>query len=299
MSVQLKIARAGPLVTIQDAGRRGYFQDGISASGPMDVGAFNYAGDMLGTSATTGLEITTAGVDFTISGGEISVSFTGGEFTLFINGVALGWNCIQLLKSDDFVEVKPGPKGNYGYIRFNADIDVPKVLGSRSTNLIVSLGGLEGRALMAGDVLGFVPATEAPAAAQKVTPDNDGAPIRFIWGIHADHFNAKVRDDLNTKPFHISTRMDRMGVRLVDDQKIFADARILSLVSEPVVSGDIQILGDGTPIILMRDHQPTGGYPRIGTVISADLDRFAQLRPGAEVHFNSVTVDHAQLVRRK
>ena len=92
--------------------------------------------------------------------------------------------------------------------------------------------------------------------------------------------------------------MDRMGVRLADDGKVFAGASILSLVSDPILAGDIQILGDGTPIVLMRDHQPTGGYPRIGTVISADLDRFSQMRAGEAVAFEPVSVEHAQRLLR-
>ena len=89
-----------------------------------------------------------------------------------------------------------------------------------------------------------------------------------------------------------------MGVRLTDSERVFADATILSLASDAIVPGDIQILGDGTPIVLMRDHQPTGGYPRIATVVSADLDRFAQLRPGTAVAFASVTVEHAHALLR-
>jgi allophanate hydrolase subunit 2 len=85
-----------------------------------------------------------------------------------------------------------------------------------------------------------------------------------------------------------------MGVRLTDPQQIFRNQRRLNLVSDAIVPGDIQILGDGTPIVLMRDHQPTGGYPRIATVVSADLDRFAQLRPGTEVRFRPVTLEHAR-----
>ncbi len=75
---------------------------------------------------------------------------------------------------------------------------------------------------------------------------------------------------------------------------MFAASRILSLVSDAIVPGDIQILGDGTPIVLMRDHQPTGGYPRIATIVSADLDRFAQMRPGEAVHFRAVTLEHGR-----
>jgi len=89
-----------------------------------------------------------------------------------------------------------------------------------------------------------------------------------------------------------------MGVRLVDEDGVFGGQSILSLVSDPVLPGDIQILGDGTPIVLMRDHQPTGGYPRIGTIISADLDRFAQMRPGSVLAFMPVSVDHAHRLLR-
>jgi allophanate hydrolase subunit 2 len=85
-----------------------------------------------------------------------------------------------------------------------------------------------------------------------------------------------------------------MGVRLRDPGGVFAGQRRLSLVSDAIVPGDIQILGDGVPIVLMRDHQPTGGYPRIATVVSADLDRFAQMRPGAPVRFRPVTLEHAR-----
>ncbi len=119
-------------------------------------------------------------------------------------------------------------------------------------------------------------------------------PIRVVWGIHADRFDNAMRQRFVTDDFVVSPQLDRMGVRLADRKRVFADAKILSLVSDAVVPGDIQILGDGTPIVLMRDHQPTGGYPRIATVASADFDRFAQMRPGTEVRFEPVTVAHAE-----
>jgi allophanate hydrolase len=116
--------------------------------------------------------------------------------------------------------------------------------------------------------------------------------------LHADLFSAALRQLFLTSGFVVSSRLDRMGVRLKDPDGIFADAANLSLVSDAIVPGDIQILGDGTPIVLMRDHQPTGGYARIATVITADLDRFAQLRPGSPVAFLPVTVEHAQALLR-
>jgi allophanate hydrolase subunit 2 len=132
------------------------------------------------------------------------------------------------------------------------------------------------------------------ASIEPALPAPEHGPIRFVWGLHANLFVAEVRQAFVERPFVVSTRLDRMGVRLTDSSGVFSGAPILSLVSDAVVPGDVQILGDGTPIVLMRDHQPTGGYPRIATVISADLDRFAQLRPGTELAFAPVSLHKAR-----
>ena len=125
-------------------------------------------------------------------------------------------------------------------------------------------------------------------------PTSADGPIRVIWGIHADLFHPAVRRRFVEEAFEISTSLDRMGVRLVDRDGVFREQRRLNLVSDAIVAGDIQILGDGTPTVLMRDHQATGGYPRIATVVTADFDRFAQMRPGSEVRFRPVTLEHAR-----
>jgi 5-oxoprolinase (ATP-hydrolysing) subunit C len=182
-------------------------------------------------------------------------------------------------------------------VRFDQEIDVTPLLGSRATNSTVGLGGFKGRALAAGDRLTLLSiSADVQLGSADPQPPDDG-PIRIIWGIHADLFRPPVRDAFLAEPFRISPRLDRMGVRLDDPAGVFAGSEILSLVSDAIVPGDIQILGDGTPIVLMRDHQPTGGYPRIATVVSADLDRFAQLRPGTTVSFAAVSLTHAAALR--
>jgi len=284
------ITRAGPLATLQDAGRFGMLAQGISASGPMERGGFAAAGVLLPQAGHTAIEFTTAGLAFRAEG-SLRVGCAGGHFSLAINGKAREWPAQLRLDEGDEVEITPGPAGNYGYLRFDREIDVPPVLGSRATNLTVGLGGYKGRALRAGDRLALGTAG-APAAPAR-EPAADG-PIRVLWGLHADLFDAKARNDFATVGFIVSTGLDRMGVRLTDPGQIFRTQRRLSLVSDAIVPGDIQILGDGTPIVLMRDHQPTGGYPRIATVVDADLDRFAQMRPGTEVRFRPVTLEHAR-----
>jgi len=293
VSARLSISRAGPATTIQDAGRFGMLQHGISESGPMDRGAFRRAGAMLGRAGGEAIEFSAAGLDFAIEDGAAAAAFTGGAFSLRINGEAAGWPVRGALRAGDRVEITPGPAGNYGYVRFDRTIDVPPVLGSRATNLVAGLGGLENRALRAGDVLtlsGF----EGGVAAETAPAEGGEGPIRFIWGLHAELFAPAMRQAFLDTPFRVSRRLDRMGVRLEDPAGVFAGMEALSLVSDAVVAGDVQILGDGTPIVLMRDHQPTGGYPRIATVISVDLDRLAQMRPGSELAFRPVTLHKAR-----
>lgn len=262
------ILRAGPLTTLQDAGRFGMLRHGISASGPMDAGAFAAAGAALEQAGSTAIEFT-QGLSLQVDG-----------------DVTLAWPEVRRLKAGETLDIAPAA-GNYGYLRFERELDVAPVLGSRSTNVTVGLGGHNGRALKAGDKLTLGELgrpVKAPAVAT-----GEGA-IRIIWGLHADLFDSPLRQRFIDTAFTVTTSLDRMGVRLSDPGAIFRDQRRLSLVSDAIVPGDIQILGDGTPIVLMRDHQPTGGYPRIATIVSDDLDRFAQMRPGTQLSFRPVTL---------
>jgi allophanate hydrolase len=294
---RMLITRAGPLATIQDAGRFGMLRYGIGESGPMDRAGFAAAGQRL-QSAGAAIEFTRAGLDFVVEEGPVAAGFAGGSFTLARNGASEPWPAVLKLEEGDSVSVRPGADGNYGYVRFDREIDVPLVLGSRATNVTVGLGGLGDRPLAAGDRLRLgleaPPTTVAPLAPPPVV---DG-PIRVVWGIHADLFDRELRQFFVSARFRIASQMDRMGVRLVDEDGVFAGFAALSLVSDAVVCGDIQVLGDGSPIVLMRDHQPTGGYPRIATIIGADLDRFAQMRAGTEIRFSPVTVEHALGIAR-
>lgn len=295
MAGEIVIERVGPLTTIQDAGRFGFLAHGISASGPMDAGSFVRAGRLAG-SAGAGIEFSSQGLELTVSGGPVMAGWDGGVFDVTLNGERLGWPGAVLLRDGDRLAILAGTVGNYGYLRFGGDIDVPLVLGSKATSMRARIGGLDGRALRRGDRLGVTDAgTVAGAAAADAIEDG---PVRFVWGLHSEAFSAALRENFVTRSFRVSSMMDRMGVRLRDEAGVFAEAKILSLVSDPVICGDIQILGDGTPIVLGRDHQPTGGYPRIGTIVTADLDRFFQLRPNAAVMFAPVGLEQAQALWR-
>lgn len=305
----LVITRAGPLATIQDHGRPGHLVHGVAASGPMDRRAFSAAEEAAGVPCGAGIEFTASGIAFRYQGQGVVMGLAGGAFVATRNGAPLNWPGSVSLADGDLIDIRAGAWGNYGYVRFSSEIDVPVIMGSRSSNVTVGFGGFEGRALKAGDVLPLNTASKTllskTSAVQRdtihVPTDVDVASrylIRFVWGIHAEVFSPDLRTTFSGAPFIISRRMDRMGVRLDDPLGVFRGKSILTLVSDPVVPGDIQILGDGTPIVLMRDHQPTGGYPRIGTIIDADIDRFAQVRTGKEIIFQSVTVKHAHDISR-
>jgi biotin-dependent carboxylase-like uncharacterized protein len=293
---RLIITRAAPLTTIQDGGRFGMLGHGVSASGPMDQVAFAEAGAALESAGSTAIEFTRAGIGFRIEGGKVGAAVAGGSFSLAVNGHRRSWPAALGLGDGDLVEITPGAAGNYGYVRFVAELGVPLVLGSRATNLVAGLGGFQGRALAAGDSLPLIP-SESVVGRPVPAPVSSGS-FRILWGLHADLFSSPLRQKFLAAAFRVSSRMDRMGVRLEDPSGVFARAEILSLVSDAVVAGDIQILGDGTPIVLMRDHQPTGGYPRLATIMSADLSRFAQLRPGSEVRFTAITPIKAEALFR-
>lgn len=287
--MSIVIHRAGPMATLQDEGRFGMLAHGVSASGPMDRAAYAAAGLALGSAGRTAIEFT-QGIEFEVDE-KVFLGFAGGDFSISYQGSEVPWPGALALKARTRIAITPGSSGNYGYLRFDREVDVPLLLGSRSTNVAVGLGGFKGRALKAGDRLAFgglgarVEASEVKAG--------DG-PIRVIWGLHASLLDAATRQGFVEQSYLISTSLDRMGVRLIDPVGVFAAQKQLSLVSDAIVPGDIQILGDGTPIVLMRDHQPTGGYPRIATIVTADLDRFAQMRPGTEVRFQPVTLEHAR-----
>ena len=295
MSAVLSITRVGPLTSIQDLGRFGMLRHGISASGPMDRAASLAAGEVAG-GGQGGIEFTMAGLELNVAGGRCRAGLAGGNFVLRLNGQALAWPGAVEIGTGDTLAITPGAWGNYGYLRFDGDIVAPPTMGSIATSSRAGLGGLDGRALRVGDVIELTGSGAEPMV--PAMRDRLDGPIRVIWGIHADLFPQVLRQKFIDSSFTISTRLDRMGVRLNDGGKVFADASNLSLVSDAIVPGDIQILGDGTPIVLMRDHQPTGGYPRIATVITADLDRFGQLRPASAVAFEPVTVEHAHALLR-
>jgi biotin-dependent carboxylase-like uncharacterized protein len=196
----------------------------------------------------------------------------------------------------DVLELAPAT-GARGYLAVPGGIDVPVVLGSRSTVLGAGFGGLDGRALRPGDRLAagdpdrLLPPAQWPGTAAP-EPVDAGHPLRVVPCPHADELGHATLEGLRTTPWTVSPTSDRVGIRL--DGPALDPGTATELASHGVTEGAVQLPPDGRPIVLLVDHQPTGGYPVVAVVISADRARLGQLAPGAAAHFEVATAGQAR-----
>ncbi len=291
----LVVVSPGLLGTVQDLGRPGLQRQGVSEGGAIDPRALWEGAALLEQPATlAALEMTLVGGTFRAEGAPVRVALTGAAFEVAVNETPMPWRTAFTLSPGQSLTIGRARDGVYGYLHLQGGIDVPSVLGSRSTHVRASFGGIEGRAVRAGDRL-----CAGAAAARSDTDILDvpapAAPtvVRILWGVHADEFTPDERARFLATTFRLAAQRDRMGARLDGAERPFTTARGLKLISDAVVLGDVQIPGDGQPVVLLADRQPTGGYPRIATVSSADLPAFAQLPTGAPVRFAATTPEDA------
>ena len=300
MTAALKILAAGPGVTLQDAGRRGYLRFGVTGAGPMDRPAMATVNRAVGAAAgATAIEISLGGLDVTAEGTPLQIAIAGGGFDISLDEQRLPLAVRLMLRPGSRLRVRAGAFGAWCYLAVAGRIDVPPVLGSNATHTRSSLGGLQGRALIAGDVLPIVEPNACEESLAAVTAPwlapIDG-PIRLVLGPQADYFSQDQIARFCSQQWIVSNRSDRMAYFLDGPQ--IAPANGLDIVSDGIVMGAIQVLGDGRPMVLMADRQVTGGYPKIATVIGPDLGRLAQTRPGSQVRFAAVTIEAAVEARR-
>lgn len=299
MSV-LAIEAAGPGVTLQDGGRRGYLRFGITAAGPMDPLMFATANRALAKPpGATALEISTGGLAVSAPEGPLGLALVSAGFRATLDGDPLPPACTLTLEPGRTLTVRAGGAGAWGYLAVHGTLDVAPVLGSTATHTRSALGGLGGRGLRAGDRLRVVEARPGEGAPQRLLApwlDRDPGRIRVVLGPQDDYF---ARDQIAAfldRPWTVSPRGDRMACFL--DGMPLTHAKGHDIVSDGVAMGAIQVPGNGLPIILMADRQSTGGYPKIATVIGPDLGRLAQAQGGQRITFASVSVAEAVAARR-
>ena len=304
MSAAVRILSAGPGVTLQDGGRRGLLRFGVTPAGPMDVGA--YAAVLMAAEAAIGaaaIEVSLGGVELAAEGETIGLAIAGGAFDIRLDGVSLPAACALALSPGARLSIRAGAGGAWCYVAPFAVVDLPLVLGSLATHVRSRLGPFGGRALQAGDALPLIALRSPPKEPLQILAPwlipglaPGAAPLRALPGPQDDYFSSAAETLFYETQWRVSPRCDRMAYRL--DGAALDHARGHDIVSDGVARGAVQIPGDGAPLVLMADRQPTGGYPKIAHVIAADLDALAQLRPGEPVRFSRATHGEAVDARR-
>lgn len=296
----LRILKAGPGVTLQDGGRHGYLRFGVTPAGPMDRLAFDTANRALcNAPGMTAIEVGLGGLEFTVETTPLTIAIAGGDFAITLDGRRIPPAVLLLLNVGAVVKIAAGAAGAWCYVALAGRVLVPPMLGSTATHARSGFGGLEGRPLANGDRL-RIAEPRMPAAASGILEapwlDRPSDVIRVILGPQDDYFGAEQVAAFLEGPWRLSGRGDRMAYFL--EGPGLEHAQGFNIVSDGVAMGAIQVPGEGQPIVLMADRQPTGGYPKIATVIGPDLGRLAQARPGSTMRFQAVTVDEAVAARR-
>jgi biotin-dependent carboxylase-like uncharacterized protein len=293
----LHVERAGPLVTIQDAGRPGLMRFGVPASGPMDRFAHAAANVVLGRPVeSTTVEISLGGLSLSCASGSVTVALCGGGFNVRHSGELCSTWTVRTLHRGDTFQVDAGRWGSWCYLAFSGDLVASRWLGSTSTHVRSDFGG---GVVRTGTDLVIESATVDDARDGPVEPPPIAQPTpvaRVVLGPQFECFQPDAISTLLNNAFTLTTAYDRMGVRLQGPELVLDNA--LAIPSSPIVRGSIQVAGDGVPTLLFADHQTTGGYPKIATVIACDVDRAAQLRAGDAIRFEPIDAAAAVLAAR-
>ena len=291
----LKIMQPGVLTTVQDAGRFGHQAAGFSVSGPMDTDALYTANILVNNPPDFAcLEMVFQGATVVFDR-KTWFAVTGGDMEPKLNGSPVPMYRAVEVKAGDTLSCGVAKTGKYTYLAVAGGIDVPQVMGSRSTNLKCKIGGFQGRKLAFGD--------ELPLAVTGDFLDNfyrkhleapaytDSVELRVVPGPQDGMFTRQGLQDFTAEVYTLLPESDRMGSRL--SGKAIESKAGVDIISDAIAFGSVQIPASGTPLILLADRQTTGGYAKIGTVISPDLPKLVQCRPGAAIRFRFVTVEEA------
>lgn len=304
MSARLAITQPGPQTTVQDLGRIGSQAYGVPVCGALDPVALRLANALVGNEAgAAALECRLLGPVLTVENDPIRIALAGAEAAIdvTVDGETRSYPAWRAIDVPPGASVRIGPLRASGcaILAIAGGIDVPPVLGSRSTDLKGGFGGLDGRALKAGDRLPVGTAPPGGPCVELPSPPSlafDGV-LRVVLGPQEDAFSEVGLASFLGSTYRVSREADRMGIRLEGEPLAFRTGP--DITSDGIATGSIQVPGSGLPIILLVDHQTVGGYAKVATVISADLPRAGRLLPGAAFRFVAVDVTEAEAARRQ
>jgi biotin-dependent carboxylase-like uncharacterized protein len=292
----LIVIQAGPTMALQDLGRPGYLAAGLTRGGAADVRAVHEGAALLKQDPHLAvIEMAGTGGVFEAQA-DIRIALTGAVMVAHVDGTALAWNASHAVPKGAKLTIGPARSGTYGYLHVGGGFATEPLLGSRATHLSCGLGAL----LAKGDVLP-IGVDKGGDVGLTLTPDArlSGGTVRIVPSMQTEDFDQNIRARFESTAFRRDPRANRQGVRMDSDGDGFSNPKALSIVSEVIVPGDIQITGDGTPFVLMAECQTTGGYPRIGTVLPCDLPRVAQAPAGTGLQFQFVTIEDGAAIQSR
>ncbi|TYC97941.1 biotin-dependent carboxyltransferase [Arthrobacter echini] len=306
------ILEPGLATSVQDQGRLGYYHVGIPQGGAMDQLSASMANALVGNAASDAvLECAYLGPKFTTDADTV-IAITGAPVAIFVNGTAVEqWTRLPLTAGDE-VSFGMLTGGTRYYIAVHGGIDVPSVLGSRSTYALGALGGLHGRTLAAGDTVPVGDGAGTPPRERRESIPDELRPayakditVRVLPGLYDHRLTAHGMDTLVTASWTLTPVADRTGLRYAGPdvewqprtQPFGAGSDPSNIVDAGYAIGSIQVPGGKEPIVLHRDAVSGGGYAMVATVISADMDLVARSAPGTQTHFEPVTMDQALAAR--
>jgi antagonist of KipI len=288
------------LTSVQDLGRWGLQARGVPVAGPMDEYSHRLANRLVGNPATAAaLEITLIGPEIRATN-DMLCAVAGATFPLSADGHPVAMNAPFLLRAGATLRFGARERGARASVAFRGGLDTDPIFGSRATSLIARIGPFDGRPLRAGDVLSV---GDAPSEHRREpTPlalaiPTGGARVRVVTGPHVEMFTPAAHETLFRGRYTITPQSNRMGYRLEGPPLAHRDRA--DILSDATAIGSLQVPASGQPILLMADRQTTGGYPKIATVISADLPLAGQLAPGDWIAFKPCTRDEAHAAARE
>ncbi|WP_291011931.1 biotin-dependent carboxyltransferase family protein [Hydrogenophaga sp.] len=295
----IEVISPGAYASVQDTGRRGYRRVGVPWAGVLDPRLMRVANALVGNAdGTPVIECFDGGLQLVARGGNVRLAVAGHAVVEIESAgerrVLGAWRSLTLTEGDT-LRLRRLERGRVAVIAIEG-MALPTVLGSVSTYARAALGGVEGRALSIGSTLPATAAADRPESMLPAAPTVDGGPIRLVAGPQADHFSVAALANLVDTPYQVTPEADRMGVRL--EGAALEHIGSPEIVSDATVPGSIQVPGTGQPIVLLADAQTAGGYPKIATVISTDLPRFAAARPGESLRFMFIDTEMGENLAR-
>lgn len=290
----LLIKSCGPMTSLQDTGRIGVGRTGISRSGAMDALSLAEANALVGNAPGEGaVELMLAGMTFQVVGGPARIALVGAAMPMQVDGSPVPPSTSCTVPEDGTVTIGAAGAGIYAYLAVAGGFDAPAQMGSVSLQPRARIGGWHGRPFQAGDRVPLRSADDPAGPEHHLPPwEPDDDPIRVVLGPQDDLFPPHAVEAFLSHTYTVSEEADRMGYRLAGTP--IEHLRGYNIVSDGLVSGSVQVPGSGLPIVMMSDHQTTGGYPKIATVLTVDRGRLAQRRVGAAIRFAAVSVEEAQ-----